>query len=244
MNNKHVLEPGRRRGVAMCGVFFLMVALCNGMAADVAGSVRVAESDVSAIFPKGWHVTVEAENSRVIVKQMPMRMRNANLTVQVHSTGVPLDRWQAFHRAQQIDSRFPGSEIASESRLTTADGEAVLFHVAGLTDAYAGQNLWSGRFDRNLDDVLNVQDELMRSIVDNEDLQSLLRTDKSLQDVVCGLVSMNRYGRDYLLDDATSLGDGIHILHLVHDSVDCLMIHLRENAGFFFGRWHESKRIN
>jgi hypothetical protein len=72
--------------------------------------------------------------------------------------------------------------------------------------------------------------ELVHELVDNEQLQGLLKDDDHLPSLICGLVRMNKSGREYILEDPSNVPKGLCVLESASGMVDSLFIHLRENA--------------
>jgi hypothetical protein len=72
--------------------------------------------------------------------------------------------------------------------------------------------------------------ETLHTLLENDDLQSLLKEDEPFQDLVCGVMSMNQAGRSYFLQEPLDKVSGVRVLHSVASSnTDSLYMHLREN---------------
>jgi hypothetical protein len=72
--------------------------------------------------------------------------------------------------------------------------------------------------------------DLVRELVDHNELQTLLKEDEDLSSLICGLVRMNKSGRNYFLEDSGDRLQGLIVLESVSNNFDCLFIHLRENS--------------
>jgi hypothetical protein len=72
--------------------------------------------------------------------------------------------------------------------------------------------------------------DLVRELVDHNELQTLLKEDEDLSSLICGLVRMNKSGRNYFLEDSGDILQGLFVLESVSYNFDCLFIHLRENS--------------
>lgn len=113
------------------------------------------------------------------------------------------------YRGQQVDIRTVGRELGVRYVLeggvrTAADRLRV---TAQLTDALDGSQLWSDRYNRNLDDVFAIQDEITREIAtalrirlsDGEQAQYWIQGTKSVAAWQCALPAfdiMMRVTRD------------------------------------------------
>jgi hypothetical protein len=75
--------------------------------------------------------------------------------------------------------------------------------------------------------------DLVRNLVNNDELQQLLLVDKDLQSLIDGLGRMNMAGRNYIQVEPSNILQGVRVLDAISDNVDCLLGHLRENSSFF-----------
>jgi hypothetical protein len=71
--------------------------------------------------------------------------------------------------------------------------------------------------------------DLVRDLVNNDDLQEQLK-DKDLQSLLCGLVRMNKAGRNYIQGDPSNTIKGLIVLNSIVHNVDCMFVHMRENV--------------
>jgi hypothetical protein len=71
--------------------------------------------------------------------------------------------------------------------------------------------------------------DLARQLVDHDELQTLLREDQDLQNLICGLMRVNKSGRRYFQKDPSDKLKGVRVLEAAFSNVDCLFLHLREN---------------
>jgi hypothetical protein len=74
--------------------------------------------------------------------------------------------------------------------------------------------------------------ETLETLLENDDLQSLLKEDEPFQDLVCGVLRMNQAGRSYFLQEPLDNVSGVRVLHSVlsSSSTDSSpYMHLREN---------------
>jgi hypothetical protein len=71
--------------------------------------------------------------------------------------------------------------------------------------------------------------DLIMTLVNNEDLQELLKTDKAYHTLIAGLVHMNKSGRGKALRDHSNKCAGVSVLNSTADNADCLYLHLRES---------------
>jgi hypothetical protein len=74
--------------------------------------------------------------------------------------------------------------------------------------------------------------ELVRELVDHNELQELLKIDQDLQSLISGLVRMNKAGRNYFQDNPGDIMKGVHVLESASGNVDSLFLHLRETHRF------------
>jgi hypothetical protein len=72
--------------------------------------------------------------------------------------------------------------------------------------------------------------DLISDLVDNDNVQQLLKKDKRVQNLISGLIRMNRSGRNYVQEEPSNTLRGISVLESISDNVECLFVHLRENA--------------
>lgn len=149
MNANRSLDTVQRSRAALAPLIAVVVAF-GGIpnltdATCVAGprsdTIRIADTDVIVSVPAGWHAS-DDEGARTLVKQIPMQLRNSNLALQVHVSGVAIDSWRRFHRDKQIDSRYPGGKVLSENEIANPRGDAVLFHVIGLGGSLSDYELY------------------------------------------------------------------------------------------------------
>jgi hypothetical protein len=71
--------------------------------------------------------------------------------------------------------------------------------------------------------------DLIHNLVNNDDLQEQLK-DKDLQSLLCGLVRMNKAGRNYIQGDPSNTIKGLVVLNSIAHNVDCMFVHMRENV--------------
>jgi hypothetical protein len=72
--------------------------------------------------------------------------------------------------------------------------------------------------------------DLVTRLVDNDELQTLLKEDQDLQSLICGLVRMHKSGRNYFLEDPGDRPKGVCVMESASGNVDCLFLHVRENS--------------
>jgi ankyrin repeat protein len=75
----------------------------------------------------------------------------------------------------------------------------------------------------------HLEPDLVRELVDNNELQDLLKEDRDLQSLICGLVNMNKSGRNYFQEDPSDKLKGVWVLESASCNVDCIFLHLQEN---------------
>jgi ankyrin repeat protein len=78
----------------------------------------------------------------------------------------------------------------------------------------------------------HLTDNLVRTLVDHDDLQSLLKEDQHFQSLIGGVVRINQSsGRQYVRDESSDnqRRKAMIVLDSVSDNVDCLYLHLLEN---------------
>jgi TolB-like protein/tetratricopeptide (TPR) repeat protein len=91
-------------------------------------------------------------------------------------------RTSAFaYRGKDIDVRTIGKELGTTHILegSLRRGEGTLRITAQLVSARDGYHVWSATFDRSIDDVIKVQEEIARSVADNLEIRLTARTSQS-----------------------------------------------------------------
>jgi ankyrin repeat protein len=76
---------------------------------------------------------------------------------------------------------------------------------------------------------LHLDQDMLQSLLRNEDLQKLLKEDEDFQNLVTSVSHMNESDRTYHHDDPMDKLKGMCVLTTSLDTVDCLFLHLREN---------------
>jgi hypothetical protein len=73
--------------------------------------------------------------------------------------------------------------------------------------------------------------ELVKTLTNNNDLQTLLKEDEDYRNLLCAIVDMNKSGRNYIaqVSACSNKKKGVCVLESVSNSVDCLLLHMREN---------------
>jgi hypothetical protein len=74
--------------------------------------------------------------------------------------------------------------------------------------------------------------DLVWKLVDHDNLQELLKEEDHIQSLICGLVRLNKAGRDYVTEDPSNMLRGVRVLESISD-MDCFYLHLRENSSSF-----------
>jgi hypothetical protein len=69
----------------------------------------------------------------------------------------------------------------------------------------------------------------LESLIENHDLQKVLKEDQDFQNLICTLVNLNKTDRTYIQDDPWDKVKGVSVLNSSVDSVDCLFLHMYEN---------------
>jgi hypothetical protein len=62
--------------------------------------------------------------------------------------------------------------------------------------------------------------DVIHNLVDSDDLQQQLKTDKDLQSLIGGLVLMNKSGRNYVQAESSNTVKGLVVLNSVSNNVD------------------------
>jgi hypothetical protein len=71
--------------------------------------------------------------------------------------------------------------------------------------------------------------EVVASLLQNDDLQQLLKEDTSFQDLICAVVRMNKADRAYFQNDHLNKVKGMCVLDASAEAVDCRFLQLHEN---------------
>jgi hypothetical protein len=77
----------------------------------------------------------------------------------------------------------------------------------------------------------HLTNELVKNLLDNQDLQKMLSSDLHIQGLLSGLVRMNSsVHAQYVRDEPSNRVKGVSLMTHMNSSVDCLYLHLQENA--------------
>jgi hypothetical protein len=75
----------------------------------------------------------------------------------------------------------------------------------------------------------HLNQDILQTLVRNNDLQNLFKEDEHFQNLICSLMHMNSAGRSYFQRDPCEKLTGLSVLESTGGNVDCLFVHLREN---------------
>jgi hypothetical protein len=74
------------------------------------------------------------------------------------------------------------------------------------------------------------QPSLLKTLLQNNEMQNRIKEDHPFQDLICGMTKMCKTNRYYFKEDPFDALKCVQVLHSVSDiSVDCMFLHLQEN---------------
>jgi HEAT repeat protein len=131
-------RPKRLRATASLAAAALALALparADKPAAAPAAfeRVEIRSEGVFVDVPRGWIVQPAPEPSRMLVKEYPMQLRNANASVQVLPANSTFDAMLEYHEKNNVPANFPNGTVLSKDIVRFGDARAMVLRIGGLT---------------------------------------------------------------------------------------------------------------
>ena len=135
----------RRRDALLWSLFALLAILSSPALAagqDLGTPKRIGDSEIVAAFPDRWVVEWSGKDRRALAKEVPARLRNANLTLQVLPAQSSLSVFASYHKSRTHETHYAGARLVSEKKIEQGSVEGFVYHLTELPSAYAGFDLF------------------------------------------------------------------------------------------------------